>query len=69
MATRHYSIGLPVAVSVDDWGTVTVSVDLTEIGDIDEGPLFEYNEELILNDVDVAEQAAERVGNYFTTTL
>lgn len=69
MTARYYCLGLPVTVGVDDWGRVTISVDLSEIGDIDEGPLFDYDQDLILADVDVAEQAAERVGNYITTTL
>jgi hypothetical protein len=71
MAERIYAIGVPVAITVGDNGSVTFDVDLTEASDLWEGRLTDEHGDPISTDADCdrdslfVEAACARLGNHF----
>lgn len=65
---RNYVVGLPVCVTVDDYGRVTLDVDLSEISDVLENHEGEITarEEI---DVATMSEAVGRIGNCLTMTI
>lgn len=68
---RHYSVGLPVSVTVHHDGRVEITVDLAEIDDIDEddGAYERYSNLQIIQDTTTVSEAAGRIGNACTTVI
>lgn len=65
---RNYVVGLPVCVTVDDYGRVTIDVDLAEITDVLDNHEGEITE-AVEADVTTMSEAVGRIGNCLTMTL
>lgn len=62
MATRTYSVGVPLVIEVDDTGRVTFEVDLSEVDDFVEN-IDDLNDSPDLaEDVDRVDALAEHLG-------
>lgn len=66
--SRGYVVGLPVAVTVHDDGSVTLDVDLCEIGDVLDNHEGEVTH-AVEDDIATMTDAAARLGNCLTTTI
>lgn len=64
---RHYVVGLPVCVTVDNLGRVTIDVDLAEIEDVYDN--IEIVTPWVDDDVKTLSEAAGRIGNCLTMTI
>lgn len=71
---RHYTLGLPVMISVHSNGSVTFEVDLTEADDLFDGVPTDENLIPLYDDIDVevdqmiVSAAAATIGRGFSTT-
>lgn len=68
MTERHYVVGVPLAITVDHDGRVTLDVDLSEITDFTENIEGDYDA-TARGDEQVVSDAAARVGNCLTITI
>lgn len=74
MAERIYAVGVPIAITVGDDGSVTFDVDLSEADDLWEGRLTDDKGEPISTDEDVERDslfvsaACSRLGNHHQFT-
>lgn len=67
---RTYVIGVPLALTVDDYGRVTLDVDLAEAAGRDLEPCDEGQpERTLLVDSEVLSEAVARIGNCLTVTI
>lgn len=67
---RTYVIGLPVAITVDDYGRVTLDLDLAEAGGRDLETCEEgLPEAVFLADSETVSEAVGRLGNCLTTII
>ena len=60
MATRTYSVGVPLVIEIDDTGRVTFEVDLSEVEDFAEE--VEATVPGLAEDIDRVEALAEHLG-------
>lgn len=67
---RTYVIGVPLALTIDDYGRVTLDVDLSEAAGRDLEPCQEGQpEEAFIADADSLSEAVARLGNCLTLTI
>ena len=64
---RHYFVGLPVCVSVDNLGRVTFDVDLAEVDGVREH--IEVDAPWHEADIKTLSEAAARIGNCLTVMI
>lgn len=69
MAQRSYVIGLPVVITVNDDGTLTAEVDLSEAADIheDEDAYEKYGEAQLDEDIAFVQTRIESLDSPFRT--
>lgn len=70
MSARHYTVGVPLTITVHDSGAVTFEVDLSELDDAEATHGYDVTEEeQTSDDLLIASGAAARVSNHKIFTI